>query len=40
MARLEQDKELLDKIWEYIFTMNNDDLREVLNFIESLLAGD
>ena len=37
---IEQDQKLLDKINEYLFTMNNEDLKEVLAFIESLLAGE
>ena len=40
MARIEQDQKLLDQIREYLFTMNNDDLRAVLEFIEELLAGE
>ena len=40
MARLEQDEKLLERIREYLFTMSNEDLKEVLNFIESLLASE
>ena len=39
MAR-QQDQKLLDQIREYIFTMSNDDLRAVLEFIEDYLMRD
>lgn len=40
MARVEQDQKLLDQINEYLFTMNNDDLRAVLALIEDYLSQD
>lgn len=40
MGKLVQDERLLDQIREYIFTMNNEQLEEVRDFIESMLAGE
>lgn len=37
---VKQDPKLLDQIKEYLFTMNNDELTQVRDFIEDMLSNE